>query len=145
MRRITGYATRFDIRSRDLGGFVEVVRPGAFEAILERRLDVVALIDHDPDQLLGRTSSGTLRLWCDGHGLRYEIDLPQSRAAEIVSRIQSKDLPGSSFGFGLAGVTDRWHVEGDTIIRTISKFGQLLDVSVCSRPAYPTTVCWEVP
>ena len=36
--RIVGYAVVFDTRSRDLGGFVEVVRPAAVDRALEPAL-----------------------------------------------------------------------------------------------------------
>ena len=81
---IRGMAAVYNKPSRDLGGFREVILPGAFDHILERKykkMDVVALWNHDANQLLGRTSSGTLRLSSDERGLKYELDPPATTLA----------------------------------------------------------------
>jgi len=69
---IRGYAAVYDSDSQDLGGFVERIAPGAFKEVLETNPDVFGRYNHD--RLLGRTSSGTVRLFHDERGLRYEID-----------------------------------------------------------------------
>lgn len=43
--RIVGYAAKFNTRSNNLGGFVEVIAPGAFDDVLDD--DVRALFNHD--------------------------------------------------------------------------------------------------
>ena len=68
--KIVGYAAVFDQESEPLGGFVEVIAPGAFDDVLGA--DVRALFNHDANYLLGRTASGTLTLSVDAVGLRYE-------------------------------------------------------------------------
>ena len=56
-----GYASVFNRLSQNLGGFVEQVRSGTFSKTI-READVRALFNHDADQVLGRSNSGTLRL-----------------------------------------------------------------------------------
>ena len=56
-----GYAAVFDRLSQNLGGFVERIAPGAFRSTL-KQADVRALFNHEPDHLLGRSSTGTLRM-----------------------------------------------------------------------------------
>src|SRR5580704_19345656 len=65
---ITGYAAMFNSLSSDLGGFVEVIRAGAFSKCLASNPDVRCLFNHS-DVVLGRTTAGTLRLTEDEVGL----------------------------------------------------------------------------
>ena len=55
----------------------ERIMPGAFDRALKED-DCRALVNHDANNLLGRTASGTLRLSIDKTGLRYEIDTPNT-------------------------------------------------------------------
>ena len=59
------------------GSVTETITPGAFARALRDKQDVRALFNHDSGNLLGRISSGTLRLVEDQTGLRYEIDMPE--------------------------------------------------------------------
>src|SRR5690348_4112068 len=80
-RRIGGYAAKYRITSnpipsRDGGKFIEMLEHGAFnDALASRDLDCVCLQQHDPQKVLGRTKSGTLRLSSDEIGLKFECDL----------------------------------------------------------------------
>src|SRR5262245_55321403 len=69
--KIVGYAVVFDVRSRDLGGFVEVVKPEACRSTVVG--DVVCLFNHDSNQVLGRTPA-TLQLRTDSRGLAFTLD-----------------------------------------------------------------------
>lgn len=60
-QRIVGYAAKFNSVSRDLGGFVEKIKPGAFNASIASG-DIRALWNHENRYVLGRTSSGTLKM-----------------------------------------------------------------------------------
>lgn len=135
--RIAGYAAVFGVRSEPMGGFVEEIMPGAFDDVLEQ--DVRALFNHDPNYLLGRKSSGTLRLAVDARGLAYEIDAPDTQTIRdlVLSPLQRRDLSGSSFAFRVALDGDEWREEGGLIVRTIHRFSALLDVGPVSFPAYP--------
>jgi len=79
---------------------VERILPGSFDSALARKDDARALFNHDPNLVLGRVSSGTLRLSADSKGLKYEIVPPVTRTAEdLVAMIQRGDVTGSSFEF----------------------------------------------
>ncbi len=56
-----GYAATFNRLSQNLGGFVERCSDSCFRSTLNQS-DVRALFNHEPDHLLGRSSTGTLRL-----------------------------------------------------------------------------------
>jgi HK97 family phage prohead protease len=136
---IRGYAALFASDSQDLGGFVERILPGAFDNVIKRGTDVVALYNHEPMFLLGRESSGTLRLAVDERGLRYEIDAPESRA-DVVEAIERGDVRGSSFAFKVKGAGEKWTRMADgRQLREIVDFDGLFDVGPVLRPAYPAT------
>ncbi|MCK4302839.1 MAG: HK97 family phage prohead protease [Candidatus Eisenbacteria sp.] len=135
--KIVGYAARFNELSLDLGGFREKIRPGAFLAALDRD-DVRALYNHDDGKVLGRASAGTLRLFEDDHGLRYEIDPPDAQwARDLIVSMDRGDIRESSFGFRLS--KEEWDETIDPPVRTIIEVSRLYDVGPVTFPAYPTT------
>jgi len=131
---IEGHAAIYDSPSEDLGGFTERIQQGAFDNVLEN--DVRAYFNHDPNFILGRTTSGTLRISTDDTGLKYEFDVPDTTAGrDLVVSMQRGDITQSSFAFTVE--EDSWEqVEGKDI-RTINKVKRLYDVSPVSIPAYP--------
>ena len=137
-RRIEGYAAVFEQESEDLGGWREVIMPGAFaDAVSD---DVRALFNHDPSLILGRTVSGTLDLAEDERGLRYAIQPPDTRyAQDLLVSLERGDVDQSSFGFRV--IEDRWIQPTDERpypVRVLHKV-TLFDVSPVTFPAYPTT------
>jgi hypothetical protein len=134
-RTLVGYAALFNSYSEDLGGFIEVIEKGAFSDSLKN--DVRALLNHDPNYVLGRTRSGTLRLSEDDKGLRVEIDLPETTwADDLVKLIERGDINQMSFGFRV--IEDEWKEEKSQLIRVLKKV-DLFDVSIVTFPAYPET------
>ena len=59
-KKITGYSAVFGKLSEDLGGFQERIKKGAFTEALKNS-DARGLYNHNPDHVLGREGSGTLR------------------------------------------------------------------------------------
>lgn len=136
---ISGHASTFD-EPYDLWGFREQVARGAFKKSLKEQ-DVAALWNHDPNVVLGRNKSGTLRMEEDGIGLRYEVDLPDTQAArDLYTLIQRGDVYQSSFAFEI--VKESWDYPKDDSreppLRTI-KEARLFDVSPVTYPANPST------
>ena len=76
-KKLHGYAAIFNSET-DLGGFVEVIRNGAFRKSLESGSNIRALYHHQGDALLGTTRGGTLKLKEDAHGLAFELALPDT-------------------------------------------------------------------
>jgi uncharacterized protein len=136
-RTIFGYATKFaPVQSADLGGWIEEIHENAFDDCLRSKPDVAALWNHDPSHVLGRSTSGTLRLSTDKTGLKYEIDPPNTQlASDLIELMDRGDVHQSSFGFYC--IEDSWR-EGPngTYIRTVLK-ANLFDVSPVTFPAYP--------
>jgi Escherichia/Staphylococcus phage prohead protease len=135
---IQGYAAVFNSLSEDLGGFREVIRPGAFARGLAGA-DVRALIGHDPSRILGRSTSGTLRLVEDSRGLKAQIDPPDtSYARDLAESIRRGDMTGMSFRFYVAPDGERWRSEPGGVIRELTDV-TIDDVSIVTYPAYPDT------
>lgn len=134
-RRLEGYAAVFGTETRIGDSFTETIAPGAFAASLASGRDILALADHDPARVLGRTRSRSLRLAEDGHGLAFEIDLPDTQAArDVLSLAERGDLGGMSFGF----VATDDHRDGN---RRELRAVELHEISVVSAwPAYPGTI-----
>ena len=134
-RTISGYAAVFDSDSEDLGGFTERIERGAFaEAI--KISDVRALFNHDNNMILARTASGTLRIYEDERGLKYEFEAPHTTAGnDVLEMIKRGDINQSSFGFTVE--QDSWAKRDGTTYRTINKVKRLYDVSPVTFPAYP--------
>jgi HK97 family phage prohead protease len=140
-KQILGYGAVFNALSEDLGGFREIIEPGAFSDVLGD--DVRALLNHDPNLLLGRTTAGTLGLTEDEVGLRYEITPPDTTYAnDLIVSIGRKDLDQSSFAFRVAVKGETWKEPTESqpyYLRIIHKFARLFDVSPVTFPAYQAT------
>lgn len=135
--KITGHAAVFNKLSENLGGYREKIAPGAFARTIETA-DIRALFNHDPNYVLGRTTSGTLWLKEDDKGLAIEIDPPDTQwARDLMVSIKRGDISQMSFAF--ATVKDRWeHQEGKESIRILDDV-DLFDVSPVTYPAYVQT------
>lgn len=138
---IEGYAAVFNKRSHDLGGFVEVIDPGAFDGVIERS-DVLLVLNHDDSRgVFGRSKNGngTLELSIDETGLKYRCKLSEKndKAVELYDMIKRGDITTSSFCFTI--LKDKWVEENGQTVRHIQKIGQLYDVSPVYHEAYPDT------
>jgi uncharacterized protein len=144
---LTGYAAvynRFSLPLREGGSaFREVIRPGAFDKILARqrgKQDVVALLNHDSNMILGRTSSGTLELSSDEKGLRYTVTPPDTQVGrDTLELVRRRDLRGSSFAFAVDDKGQNWTSDDQGAVREIRDVSLLADVSVVLTPAYPAS------
>lgn len=137
-RKIRGVASVFGSESRDLGGFTEIIDRHAFDDALECNPDVTCLWNHNSDDLLGRTSSGTLRLWTEDDGLHYEVDPPNTTLGNDMRELLARgDVNGSSFAFTVDDDGQEWQERDDgTTLRTIKKVSGLYDVSLVTVGAY---------
>ena len=140
-RHIEGYGSVFNERSLDLGGFVEMIAPGAFDGVIERS-DVKCYLDHNPGKGIlarSRNGKGSLSLVVDEKGLKYSFDAPKTNLGdEVVEGLKRGDYSQSSFAFTVDD--EIWTKEEDgSYLRTITKIGGLYDVSIVANPAYEGT------
>lgn len=139
-RTIGGYAAKFNKPSQNLGGFIEVIDPAAFNDSRGRDWpDVLARYNHDDNMLLGTTSARTLRLDIDGTGLIYEVDTPQSRG-DVFELVERGDVNKSSFAFRVVGENgDEWGLSDQNFPMRTLRNVQLVDVAPVNVPAYLDT------
>ncbi len=119
------------------GGFREIIKPGAFDDVLND--DVRGLFNHDPNFILGRSAAGTLSLSVDERGLRYDITAPDTQTIRdlVLAPMMRGDINQSSFAFRVSHDGENWYQDDEGIvIREISKFSRLFDVSPVTYPAY---------
>lgn len=140
-RKVEGYASVFNSRSKDLGGFTEIIDPSAFEGVIERS-DVLALLNHDQDRgVLARSRKGvgSLTLSIDDRGLKYSFDAPNTALGnELIEGLKRGDISTSSFAFTVSG--EKWTKEEDgRYLRTITQIDKLFDVSPVYNEAYEDT------
>ncbi len=120
--------------SEDLGFFKEKIDEGAFSKTIVEN-DVRALINHDPNLIIGRTKNKTLKLWEDDTGLGFDVKLPDTTYAnDLRESIRRKDITQNSFGFQT--VRDQWSQDGKR--RTLIEV-RLFDISPVTFPAYKQT------
>lgn len=137
-RTLTGYAALYSSETRIAGLFRETIEPGAFRAALDRKDDVRALFNHDPNYVLGRTASNTLVLTEDERGLRYTVTLPDTQAGrDLWVSVQRGDVSQSSFAFSVD--TEEWRDQRAEMPLRVVKDVHLFDVSPVTYPAYDET------
>jgi HK97 family phage prohead protease len=140
---IEGHAALFDSLSQDLGGFREVIKPGAFTRALAESDDILCVVSHDPERLLGRTGSGTCTVMQDDRGLKFRCKMPNtSLGRDMREMISRGDMQECSFKFALDDNdedADEWDENEGFVRRTIRSVARLYDVSVCREGAYRST------
>lgn len=143
--KITGYFAKWDKMSRNLGWFFEIIEKNFFRSALSKS-DPADLFNHDANIILGRVSSGTLRIWEDDTGLAYECIPPDTQLVRdmVLTPIERGDVKGCSFGFRVKRNGDDWDEDEEgRLIRTLKADGcsELYDGSQVVFPAYPDTDC----
>ena len=138
-KTIRGYAAVFGSMSQDLGGFREVIAPGAFAEVLSRGPDVRLLYNHDDGAVMARTKSGTLELAEDETGLRVwaRVDMADPDVQRVVPKMVRADVDQMSFAFTVE--EDDWTESAGYPLRTIRSIGELYEVSGVPFPAYEAT------
>jgi HK97 family phage prohead protease len=128
-RRLHGLIP-YSVASRDLGGFREIIEPGAL-ADADLR-DLIATREHDRSKLLGRHPT-TLTVDDRTDGFAWSVELPASPVGEDVRvAVERGDLRSTSWRMVVAPGGDRW--DGD--VRHVTRIAELRDVTVTAAPAY---------
>lgn len=134
---IRGHAAVFNVIG-DGGWFREQIKPGAFRESIGVD-DVRALFNHDSNYVLGRNTSGTLRMTEDDKGLAVEIDPPDTQfARDLLTLIERGDISQMSFGFEILNESWAKSADKEPDLRTLEKV-KLWDVSPVTFPFYKQT------
>lgn len=133
---IVGHAAVFNSLSEDLGGYREIIAPGAFSDLGAK--GVFALWNHDERFIIAGTNDGSLRLAEDSVGLHVEMDPMDTPTIRdlVIEPIRRGLVNKMSFAFD--SVDDSWGKDGGIDVRTI-KSVRLYDVSPVTFPAYRQT------
>jgi HK97 family phage prohead protease len=132
-RVVAGYAATFGSVADIGGAFTETIRPGAFSRTLAEGCDCRMLLNHNPDQLLGRTVSKTLSLAQDRIGLKFACTLPDTSAGrDAFTSVQRGDLSGCSFAFRTYQDGEYWPSRTARELLAV----ELFDCSLATYPAY---------
>ena len=140
---LIGYAALFNTRSKNLGGFAEQIAPGAFTRSLKANADVKVTFNHDPNQVLGRTKSGTATVEQDERGLKFrcQLDPTNTMHRNIHASVKRGDIDECSFAFRAPKDGQTWQdvdaADDQEImaVRTLTDV-DLVDVSAVTYPAY---------
>lgn len=137
----TGHAstfTRYAYDDPSRFGWWEEMGKGAFDRALAEDQDVVFLMNHDPNHVLARTTSGTMRLDKDKRGLVVSADLADTTLGrDLRVLLERRDVNAMSIAF--TAVAEEWTTQKDgTDVRTINDLN-LYDVSAVTYPANPDT------
>lgn len=120
--------------------YVEIVHPDAFTRTLREMPDVRALKNHNWDDVLGRTTAGTLRLSVDEVGLYFENDLPDTTAGRDTKvSVERRDITGCSIGFCCVMDEVVWNRDSDVITRTLMDVDLYEITPACAMPANTST------
>lgn len=104
---IEGYAAVFNqdyvLYDSKYFRMVERVKPGAFTRAIEEKQDVRCCFNHNPDNVLGRTTNETLSFSQDEKGLPFKTDLDERTriAQDVLCFIDRGDVTGCSFAFSV--------------------------------------------
>ena len=136
-RGIRGLAARYNVKTVLQPGLSEIIRPGAFARTVQRKDSCIACFNHDEQQILGRTSAGTLRLADTDEGLEFDCDLPETSYAEdLLANIRAGNISECSFGFFLDDPEgDSFIQDGEGFLRELLSL-RVFDVSPVVAPQY---------
>lgn len=139
--KLIGHAAIFNSLSVDMGGFREIIAPGAFTRTLGDRHPIFAVHHHNMADVLGSTRSGTLKLAEDHTGLYFELALPDSSLGrDIHELVQRGDVSSMSFAFVVNGTAgEEWRETPMGKIERTLKDISLREISTVALPAYPSS------
>lgn len=137
---LSGFAHVFGNRAILAGKRYEQFAPTAFNRVLsDPNTDVRAFFNHDQAKLLGRQSSGTLRLSVEEEGLAFSVDLPDTTYAnDLRELVKRGDLDGASFAF-IPGEVALGRAADGLQLRTHTDVKELIDISPVTLPAFTGT------
>lgn len=135
-----GFAAVYDQWTVIGGQFKERLAPGVFAKSLREEPDVLALWCHDSSAVLGRTTSGTLRLFDERKGLRFELDLDARTpdGARAFGTLDRRDVSGCSFL--MLPTAEVWEDPGEGLPKRTITEALLFEITLTPTPAYAQTV-----
>ncbi|MFZ4799854.1 MAG: HK97 family phage prohead protease [Bacteroidia bacterium] len=134
----------FNVESKNLGGFKELIMPQAFTNEDIKRFDIRLIYQHNETFIpLARSNKGkgSLNIYVDSVGVHFRTELKQTaKADEIYQAIKAGDLDSMSFSFSLKKGDSKFikNTKGEQL-HVISKFEDIKEFSIVNDPAYSNT------
>jgi len=135
---IEGYALVFNKPSRNLGDFYEVIDPNALKET--DFSDVRALVNHNQNLVVSRSTSGTLQLSVDDVGLKFRALVANTTyGRDLLENIRNGNIDECSFGFVLSKDGDAYSYDESRQMRRrqLNNIASIVDISFVTYPAYP--------
>ena len=141
--QIEGIVNPIGARSRDLGGFKEIINQGVFTKAIQKATDedrdIFLYYNHDSNNVMASLRSNTLELEEREDGLLMRATLPKTTLnKDVFELMKSGVIREMSFGF--SGAKSEWSYDNEEKlkIRTITDL-DLWEVSVVGTGAYANT------
>lgn len=141
-KTIAGYAAVWNKMSEDLGGFREIIAPGAFARALQRGNTIKLLYDHDSAAALASTANGSLELREDDIGLHVwaRVDMDDPDVQRVAAKLRSGVVDQMSFAFSMEDDSEEeWDYTAGVPVRTIRSVSTLYECSCVAFPAYTSS------
>ena len=129
-----GKAIVYDSETRICDGVLEKIAKNAFEHSANTD-DIRCLFNHDPNLVIGRTTSGTLKLKKQDDGIYFHVRPPGTEwSRNLIESVKRGNITQCSFGFTVDDEIFTPSSNGN-ICRTI-RDSKLFDVSIVTYPEY---------
>lgn len=133
----------FNKRSRNVGGFYEVIAPSAVRGANFN--EWYAKKNHDVNFLLGSSEAGTATYQITDTAVRASVLIGDTTVwDDTLKEVTRRDLNHASFEFTVKPGGDTWErvqEDGKTIlVRTVTQFDTIYDMSPVAFPAYKETM-----
>ena len=138
-RTVRGQAVPINRLSDDLGGFREVIRPGAVTESVKNN-DIFLIWQHDTTQPISRTTAKNHPLVVEERKTGVWFTQPAAAFTEFqLSKIDDGVVDKMSFGFFIEDREDeKWHEDQKPVLREIFKMN-LMELSPVTFAAYQST------
>lgn len=136
-KHIEGYFAVFNSNYEITPEMSESIDPHAFDSSIKN--DIRALINHNTDLVVGRTTVGTLSLEIDDKGLYGDVLINEqdTDAMNVYARVQRGDVNQCSFGCYITREDAQRRDDGG--MHFVIEDMDLFEVSICTFPAYQQT------
>jgi HK97 family phage prohead protease len=135
-RTVRGLGVPYNRKSEDMGGWREVIAPGAATNSVASN-DIALLWQHDQTQPISRVSASRVPLVLEERktGVWFEQDASAFTEYQL-DKLADGVVHQMSFGF--YAEEQEWAEESKPVLRTINQMN-LLELSPVTFPAYPST------
>ena len=139
IQKVVGSGAVYNKRSQDLGGYVEIIRPGCFKRSLESGREIKSCYNHDDSKTLGSTEGDPPLVIRDtDKGVEYEVEIPDTTyGRDLKENLRRKLVRGSSFAFRT--IEDNWYKDDKgQVVRELVD-AELIELGPVNNPAYLPT------